>query len=88
MGSLVMTVNAVCESDLYGFELSEDKCMKRVYISGFKKDGKGTKGRRSCNTMCSSERATRRKHRGAHNSAIDDEEIVTLDQVKEKFAEL
>jgi len=78
----------VCESDMYGFELSEDDCMKRVYISGLKKDGKGTKGRRSCNTMCSSERATRRKCRGAYITAIDDEEIVTLDQAKEKFAEL
>jgi len=38
--------------------------------------------------LCSSERATGRKHRGAHITAIDDEEIVTLDQVKEKFAEL
>jgi len=73
---------------MYGFELSEDDCMKRVYISGFKKDGRGTKGRRSCNAMCSSERATRRKYRGAYITAIDDEEIVTLDQAKEKFAEL
>ena len=72
----------------YGFELREDDCMKRVYISGFKKDGKGVKGRRSCNTLCSSERATRRKYRGAYITAIDDEEIVTLDQVAEKFAEL
>jgi len=62
--------------------------MKRVYISGLKKDGKGTKGRQSCNTMCSSERATRRKYRGACITAIDAEEIVTLDQAKEKFAEL
>jgi len=31
---------------------------------------------------------TRRKCRGAHITAIDDEEIVTLDQAKEKFAEL
>jgi len=38
--------------------------------------------------MCSSERATRRKYRGACIMAIDDEEIVTLDQAKEKFAEL
>jgi len=38
--------------------------------------------------MCSSERATRRKYRGAYITAIDDEEIVTLDQAKEKFAEL
>ena len=83
-----VTVKVVCESDMYGFELSEDDCMKRVYISGLKKDGKGTKGRRSCNTMCSSERATRRKYRGAYITAIDDEEIVTLDQAKEKFAEL
>jgi len=83
-----VTVKVVCESDMYGFELSEDNCVKRVYISGLKKDGKGTKGRRSCNTMCSNERATRRKCRGAHITAIDDEEIVTLDQVKEKFAEL
>jgi len=83
-----VTVKVVCESDMYGFELSEDDCMNRVYISGLKKDGKGTKGRRSCNTMCSSERATRRKYRGAYITAIDDEEIVTLDQAKEKFAEL
>jgi len=83
-----VTVKAVCESDMYGFELSEDDCMKRVYILGLKKDGRGTKGRRSCNTMCSSERATRRKCRGAYITAIDDEEIVTLDQAKEKFAEL
>jgi len=62
--------------------------MKRVYILGFKKDGKGTKGCRSCNTMCSSERATRRKHRGTCIAAINDEEIVTLDQAKKKFAEL
>jgi len=83
-----VTVKVVCESDMYGFELSEDDCMKRVYISGLKKDGKGTKGCRSCNTMCSSERATRRKYRGSYITAIDDEEIVTLDQAKEKFAEL
>jgi len=83
-----VTVKVVCESDMYGFELSEDDCMRRAYISGLKKDGKGTKGRRSCNTMCSSERATRRKYRGAYITAIDDEEIVTLDQAKEKFAEL
>jgi len=83
-----VTVKAVCESDVYGFKVSEDDCMKRVYILGFKKDGRGTKGRRSCNTMCSSERATRRKHRGAYITAIDDEEIMTLDQAKEKFAEL
>ena len=38
--------------------------------------------------MCSSERATRRKCRGACIAAIDDKEIVTLDQAKEKFAEL
>jgi len=62
--------------------------MKRVYISGFKKDGKGTKGRQSCNTICSSERATRRKHCRAYITVINDEEIVTLDQAKEKFAEL
>jgi len=83
-----VTVKAVCESDMHGFKLSEGDCMKRVYISGLKKDGKGTKGRRSCNTMCSSERATRRKCRGAYIMAIDDEEIVTLDQAKEEFAEL
>jgi len=83
-----VTVKVVCESDLYGFELSKDDCMKQVYISGFKKDGKGAKGRRSCNTVSSSERATRRKHRGAHIRAINDEEIVTMDQAKEKFAEL
>jgi len=81
-------VKVVCDSDMCGFELSEDDCMKRVCISGLKKDGKGTKGRRSCNTMCSSERGTRRKHRGACITAIDDEEIVTIDQAKEKFAEL
>ena len=75
-----VTVKVVCESDLYGFELSEDDCMKRVYISGFKKDGKGTKGRKSCNTISSSERANRRKHCGAYITAIDDEEIVTMDQ--------
>jgi len=62
--------------------------MKQVYISGFKKDGKGTKGRKSCNTISSSERATRRKYCGAYITAIDDEEIVTMDQAKEKFAEL
>jgi len=62
--------------------------MKHVYLSGFKKDGRGSKGRRSCNTMCSSKRATRRKYRGAYITTIDDEEIVTLDQAKEKFAEL
>jgi len=83
-----VTVKVVCESDMYGFELSEDDCMKRVYISGLKKDGRGTKGRRSCNTMCSSERASRRKYRGAYIRAINDEEIMTLDQAKEKFAEL
>jgi len=83
-----VTVKVACEADMHGFELSEDDCMKRVYISGFKKEGRGTKGCRSCNTMCSSERATRRKHRGAHITAIDDEEIVTLDQAKEKFVEL
>jgi len=83
-----VTVMVVCESDVHGFELSEDNCMKRVHVSGLKKDGKGTKGRRSCNAMCSSERATRRKHRGACITAIDDEEIVMLDQAKEKFAGL
>ena len=83
-----VTVKVVCKSDMYGFELSKDNCMKRVYLSGFKKDGKGTKGRRSCNTICSSERATRTKYRGAHITAIDNEEIVTLDQAEEKFAEL
>jgi len=81
-------VKVICESDLYGFELSEDNCMKRVYILGFKKDGGGTKGRKSCNTISSSERAARRKYRGAYVMGIDDEEIVTLDQAKEKFAEL
>jgi len=81
-------VKAVCESDVCSFELSDDECVKRVCISGFKKDRKGTKGRRSCNTICSSERATRRKHRGACITAIDDEEIATLDQAKEKFEEL
>jgi len=81
-------VKVVCKSDMYGFELSEDDCMKRTCISGLKKDGKGTKGCRSCNAMCSSERATRRKYRGAYITAIDDEVIVTLDQAKEKFAEL
>jgi len=83
-----VTVKVVCESDMHGFELSEDDCMKRAYISGLKKDGKGTKGRRSCNAMCSSKRATRRKHRSTHITANDDEEIVKLDQAKEKFAEL
>jgi len=83
-----VTVKVTCDSNVHGFELSEDDCMKRVYVSGLKKDGRGTKGRRSCNTMCSSKRATRRKCHGAHFTAIDDEEIVTLDQAKEKFAEL
>jgi len=45
-------------------------------------------GYKSCNTISSSERATRRKYRGAYITAIDDEEIVTMDQAKEKFAEL
>jgi len=81
-------VKVVCESDMYGFELREDDCMKRVYISGFKKEGRGTKSCRSCNALCSSKRATRRKYRGAYITAIDDEEIVSLDQAKEKFAEL
>jgi len=62
--------------------------MKTVHISDFKKGGKGTQGRQSCNTICSMERATRRKHRGAYITAIDDEEIVTLDQAKEKLEEL
>mgnify|MGYP000145870683 CR=1 FL=1 len=83
-----VTVKVACESDMYGFKLSEDNCMKRVYISGLKKDGRGAKGRQSCNTTCSSERATRRKYRGAYITAIDDEAIVTLDQAKEKFAEV
>jgi len=83
-----VTVKVVCKSNMYGFELSEDECMKRVYVSGFKKDGKGAKGHPSCNMICSTERATRRKHCGAYITAIDDEEIVTLDQAKEKFAEL
>jgi len=52
-----VTVKVVCEFDLYVFELSEDDCMKRVYTSGLKKDGKGTKGRKSCKTISSSERA-------------------------------
>jgi len=38
--------------------------------------------------MCSSKRATRRKYHGACITAIDDKEIVMLDQAKEKFAEL
>jgi len=83
-----VTVKVVCKSDMYGFELSKDDCMKWVYISHFKKDGKGTKGPKSCNTISSSERATRRKYRWAHITAIDDEEIITSDQAKEKFAEL
>jgi len=83
-----VAVKVACKSDLCGFELSEDDCMKRVCISGFKKDGRGTKGCKSCDTIGSSERAARRKHHGAHVTAIDDEEIVTLDQAKEKFAEL
>jgi len=83
-----VTVKVVFQSDMYGFELSEDNCMKRVYVLGFKKDGKGTKGRRSCNTICSSERATKRKYPGACITAIDDEEIVMSDQAKEKLAEL
>jgi len=62
--------------------------MKRVCISGFRKDGKGNKGRKSCDTIGSSERATRRKHRGACITVIDDEEIMTMDQAKEKFAKL
>ena len=37
-----VTVKVVCDSDMYGFKLSEDDCMKRVYISGLKKDGRGT----------------------------------------------
>jgi len=57
-------------------------------VSGFKKDGKGTKGRRSCDMICSSEKATRRKYRRVYMTAIDDEKIVTLDQAKEKFEEL
>jgi len=73
---------------MHGFELSKDDCMKRVYVLGFKKGGKGTKGRQSCNTICSSERVTRRKYRGAYITTIDDEEIVTLGQAKEKFMEL
>jgi len=83
-----VTVKVVCESDLYGFEVSEDDCMKRVYVSGFKKDGKGTKGHKSCNTISSSKRVTRRKCLGAYITAIDDEEILMMDQAKEKFAEL
>jgi len=73
---------------MYGFEVREDDCMKCVYILGFKKDGKGTKGQQSCNTICSSERVTRRKFRGVCITAINDAEIVTLDQAKEKFVEL
>jgi len=46
-----VTVKVVCESDMYGFELSKDNCMKQVHISGLKKDGRGTKGPRSCNTI-------------------------------------
>ena len=38
--------------------------------------------------MCSSERATRRKYQGAYVTAIDDEEIVKMEQATEKFAEL
>jgi len=62
--------------------------MKRVCVSDFKKDGKGVKGRCSCNMICSTERATRRKYCGAYITAIDDEEILTLDQAKEKLEEL
>jgi len=39
-----VTVKVVCESDMYGFELSKDNCKKRVHISGLKKDGRGNKG--------------------------------------------
>jgi len=46
-----VTVKVVCESDMCGFELSEDDCTKRVYILGLKKDGRGAKGRQSCDTM-------------------------------------
>jgi len=83
-----VTVKAVCGSNLYGFELREDDCMKRVYILDFKKDVKGVKSRRSCNTVCSTERVTRRKYCGVYITAIDNEEIVTLDQAKEKLEEL
>jgi len=62
--------------------------MKPVHISDFKKDGKEVKSRHSCDTICSTERATRRKCCGAHIAAIDDEEIATLDQAKEKLKEL
>jgi len=44
--------------------------MKRVCMLGFKKDGKRTKGRQSCTTICSSERATKRKHRRVHVTAM------------------
>jgi len=37
-----VTVKVACESDMHGFELGEDDCVKRVHISGLKKDGKGT----------------------------------------------
>jgi len=46
-----VTGKAVCESNVHGFELCKDDCMKHVCISGFKKDGKGTKGRQTCNTI-------------------------------------
>ena len=35
-----VTVKVVCDSDSHGFELCEDDRMKRVYTSGFNKDGK------------------------------------------------
>jgi len=83
-----VSVNVECNSPRCGFELHEDDSMKRIHMSGFAKNGKGTKGWRSCNDICSRQRAARRKCHGVHMTTIGDEEIVTLDEANEKFAKL
>lgn len=83
-----VVVKVICKDPNFGFELAEDDCMRRVHIAKFAKDGKGTKGKKSCNTICLSERASRRKHCGAYITAINDEEVFTLEEAKTKFAEL
>jgi len=79
-------VQVVCKHPTYGFVLQEDDCMKRVYIHDFKLNEKRKKY--SCGTILSSDKATRSKYRGAFITAINDEEMVTQDQVESMFAEL
>ena len=46
------------------------------------------KSKCSCNTICSSERATLRKCRGAFITSINDDEVMTLEQARKQLADL